>query len=912
MLSVDPFDHHPPDGECTSTTPHEYAGQVQFPPSRAWPSPPYSDLSVGAYPVQQFYEDASPPQPQQPPIPAKQGRAGCGSKPSILVRRRRVSRACDRCNQLRTKCDGRQPCAHCIDFKLDCEYIREKKKRGKASRKDLAERAAAAAAAAAAVATDHRRESCKPQTLSVDGSEGGSWATSLPSDDSEDGSDRPAATPGRRHILQTLAPVPDVIPQQLQVVDVSQQGDVSGYGGIPVDCCEHGLPLDVAAGGMPTSSPQGYADPGFGLGPVPQSHDGFKAGPAFAVRSSPLDPYPVAAMASPGWGMHMSSTSLSPSPGHVPTPAPYTHLRYPVLGPLVSHLESALLPVSLACDLLDCYFSSTAQLHPLSPYVLGFVFRRKSFLHTIRPRRCQPALLASMLWVAAQTSDAALLTSSPAARGMVCQRLLDLTLRLLKPLVHASLHQTCPSSDASLAAHSLGDGFGVAMAGSEGMDMPTAECATLGAAGQLDDVATYMHIATVASASEYKGASLRWWNAAWSLARELKLGREVPPDVRIKDEFDASHPNDLCRNAPYLAAEEEREERRRLWWLLYIVDRHLALCFDRPLSILDIECDGLLIPMDDTAWQMGNFPAHQETGIQGLGGPASRFGALEAWRGESRFECRGHGIFGFFLPLMAILGEVVDLHHAQNHPSCGRDMRASGDWESRAEEIRRHVELYEQSLTRLEERCRWGSIQVDSGSESRLGEASSRGSSPSTQPACGNHRTTHDEVQTRTIVAYGTHATHVLHILLAGRWDAVGDNNTWTSSAAFFKAASHAISAADAVGRILEFDPGLELMPFFFGIYLMQGSLLLPLIAEELQLEASSSLVRACETILRAQEACIVTLSVERQRNFNRVMRSALAVARGREVDGSQEQRQLWREDMGPCRWTGNGTWLAL
>ena len=28
--------------------------------------------------------------------------------------RRRISRACDQCNQLRTKCDGKQPCAHCV------------------------------------------------------------------------------------------------------------------------------------------------------------------------------------------------------------------------------------------------------------------------------------------------------------------------------------------------------------------------------------------------------------------------------------------------------------------------------------------------------------------------------------------------------------------------------------------------------------------------------------------------------------------------------------------------------------------------------------------------------------------------------------------------------------------------------
>lgn len=69
--------------------------------------------------------------------------------------RQRVSRACDRCNQLRTKCDGQSPCEHCVGeeliisnqlklslrltinllsvFGLDCEYKREQKKRGKAS-----------------------------------------------------------------------------------------------------------------------------------------------------------------------------------------------------------------------------------------------------------------------------------------------------------------------------------------------------------------------------------------------------------------------------------------------------------------------------------------------------------------------------------------------------------------------------------------------------------------------------------------------------------------------------------------------------------------------------------------------------------------------------------------------------------
>ncbi|KAJ5102002.1 hypothetical protein NUU61_004224 [Penicillium alfredii] len=58
--------------------------------------------------------------------------------------RRRISRACDQCNQLRTKCDGQNPCAHCLDIGLDCEYARERKKRGKTSKKDLAAAASTA------------------------------------------------------------------------------------------------------------------------------------------------------------------------------------------------------------------------------------------------------------------------------------------------------------------------------------------------------------------------------------------------------------------------------------------------------------------------------------------------------------------------------------------------------------------------------------------------------------------------------------------------------------------------------------------------------------------------------------------------------------------------------------------------
>lgn len=53
----------------------------------------------------------SAPQPRQRQHPY--GPSGRSSSTSGPVRRR-ISRACDQCNQLRTKCDGQHPCAHCI------------------------------------------------------------------------------------------------------------------------------------------------------------------------------------------------------------------------------------------------------------------------------------------------------------------------------------------------------------------------------------------------------------------------------------------------------------------------------------------------------------------------------------------------------------------------------------------------------------------------------------------------------------------------------------------------------------------------------------------------------------------------------------------------------------------------------
>jgi len=451
------------------------------------------------------------------------------------------------------------------------------------------------------------------------------------------------------------------------------------------------------------------------------------------------------------------------------------------------------------------------------------------------------------------------------------------------------------------------------------------------AAGTLDDVLTYIHLGIVISASEFKTASLRWWNTAWALARELRLNRELPPpEMELVPEQEEENHHSPAGSGPgsnhhsTAVSEEEKEERRRTWWLLYIMDRHLALCYNRPLALLDIECENLYLPVDEVSWQNGGF--YPEPHAPHIYQHASSPSTMEIPGTNNRhrttgpiFEITGSGLFDYFLPLMTILGEIVDLHHARNRPKfevpsnsglgSALGTAASGnEFGDRVNEIASHLDAYERSLRDYE--------AANCTSNSNLNLATSpTTTAPQSVNGGQSHGMSEAETQNRVVLSYGTHVMHVLHILLVGKWDPVSmldDNDLWISSPGFLSATAHAVSAAEAISNILKYDPDLSFMPYLFGIYLLHGSFLLLLIADKLQGEASEAVITACETIFRAHEVCVVTLNTEYQRNFRKVMQSALSQVRGRGLPEDMEEQKLQRRGVLQLyRWCGDGTGLA-
>lgn len=812
-------------------------------------------------------------------------------------KKRRITRACDLCNRRRVKCDGRQPCSRCGSQDV-CVYERAVFKRGKPSRSAIIERNKKIDEDEHHFGGDTRSDPTRTEHAIAVPEETGS---PIPPPEME--------TPRSPSKLDCFVPHSSATTHRVSVDRTSTHTQKSSFGDRlwPEFLAEPSL-AHVGLSKGPRASLSGPQE----LLNVPKESMNALNEPlgAPAIDTQQIrrlndqlfrtPEYPNSINHHDGQSdfYTVHDAALGPGPStHINTNPISQTARFPVIKTVMPFILS-FLTESQASSLLELYFSShfITNMHPVCKHVHAFIFRKASVLSQDNPRKCSPALLASMLWVAAETGGSDIVAWSHSKRTDVCRRLRVLTIKLLRPMVHLDLG--C-SHDARRMSETRDT--------SNAFPEPLAQ-----SSGTLDDVVTYIHIAAITSASEEKAMSMRWWHAAFALGRELRLNKEplsegaasALPGVSptAQDPSMLAFENDpwfglnsfdystslaqfleggqemsgldselpVCTNPSQ--GEEALEERRRTWWLLYIQDRHLALCYNRQNALLDAECEDLLLPLDEATYQSGAFLYDPSLLLQ-----RPRFPS---------FECTGHNIFGWFLPLMTIVGTILDYHHLKNHHTLGMSCSNSKQAEDIETQILGHLNTYSRSLIPFE---KTSTMTVDSS-------------------------TSQDAHHTATVVAYARHVIDVSRVLLAGKWDPVSlfdDRDMFMATASFTTTIRNAISAAEHINRILDVDPDLSFVPYFLGIQLLQGSLPLLLIVDRLQTETDPNIISACEAVIRATEACVSTLDTEYQRNYRQILRSAVSQARGRYVP--QKENQFRRHTvLALYRWNKGGTGLAL
>ncbi|EXA31058.1 hypothetical protein FOVG_17616 [Fusarium oxysporum f. sp. pisi HDV247] len=303
------------------------------------------------------------------------------------------------------------------------------------------------------------------------------------------------------------------------------------------------------------------------------------------------------------------------------------------------------------------------------------------------------------------------------------------------------------------------------------------------------------------------------------------------------------------------------------------------------LSVDGFECAGHVGESDITSLVLLN-KARQTLGVPFIasGGFADGWGMAAALCLGACGINMGIGFFEYFLPLMTILGDVIQLHQQKHHPRFGNIRRSQDNGQEEADDpatamIKQVMAQCAQSIADLA-----SAYQVDAldGSaipasqvrtpQCAISPQQSHGDHPRASNTASHASSHRQHAQAQLVTAYSTFILHVLHVLLHGKWDAVSmlDNKDgWIPSVGFMKCASHAIAASDAMSRILACDPELSFMPYLFGIYLLHGSFILLLFADRMpQLGLNEFVEKACEIIIRAHEVCVVTLSTEFQVSF--------------------------------------------
>ena len=192
-----------------------------------------------------------------------------------------------------------------------------------------------------------------------------------------------------------------------------------------------------------------------------------------------------------------------------PTPSSQAlaNCRYPVLQYLSPFLDRDF-GSNLACDLLENYFSSafSSRMHPTCHHIHNFILRRCDVLDPVNPRQTHPALIASMLFVAAFSDKALGLFSGPEERDRVCKYLSLLSYRLLNP----SRYEPLLSQEDLGLPPTFGTETGWTNEDLRRALDPQQQTDSFPIAWDTDYIMAFIHVSSVISGSEKKAASIRW------------------------------------------------------------------------------------------------------------------------------------------------------------------------------------------------------------------------------------------------------------------------------------------------------------------------------------------------------------------------------------------------------------------
>ena len=370
-------------------------------------------------------------------------------------------RACDPCRRSKVRCPGSKPCARCEQLRQECTYEHKKRRSQSVS--------------TALTANSPEPESSKSEPSSD------SILRPLPSprpSHSIDGDVQRSKTPPRSTAEEGSS---SAVGEAVQGLDhhVLSPPMSSAVPPLPPPLIDMPSPIDIRGSLMNDSKRTSAFNSAF-------------VSPTLHI----LDPYSY------------KLPSISDSTGTPPAQS-LASCRYPVLQYLSPFLEVTF-SSNLACDLLDTYFSSQfcIRLHPTCHHVHNFIVRKCDVLDPVHPRRMHPALLASMLFVAAISDKALGLFNGPEERDRICKYLSLLMYRLLNPSRHEpflsqedlGLPPTYVAAPNGWTNHDL----------QRALDPHGQHTDALPITWGTDYIITFIHVASVISGSEKKAASIRW------------------------------------------------------------------------------------------------------------------------------------------------------------------------------------------------------------------------------------------------------------------------------------------------------------------------------------------------------------------------------------------------------------------